>query len=342
MSLVFEPGKIRNITLKNRLIRSATWENTGGEEGRIDDQTYRIYREAAHGGAGAVITGFTSVSMHDDYFEGMMRLCDDGLIPRYRKLTDIIHSGDCTAICQLALGAFYRGDSGWFLQTEPDNMTQEEIRLVISLFTDAAERAARAGFDGVQLHAAHFFFLSRFISPAVNHRTDLYGGSVENRTRILTEIIKRIRLTVPDFMVTVKINCSDFIKDGLNEDESLEICRILDRQGIDAIEVSGNGPSVTGIKAHVNEGYFVPSASRIAAAVSCPVIVCGGLRSLDTMEEVLESTPIRFISLSRPLIREPDLPKKMQQDPSAEAQCISCNRCYSQPCHRCFFNKEQF
>jgi len=216
-------------------------------------------------------------------------------------------------------------------------MTVNEIRLVIQQFVDAAIRAEKAGFDGVQIHAAHFFFLSRFISPAVNHRADEYGGSTENRSRILIEIMEGIRKDAPSLHITVKINSSDFTYGGLDEKESLAICTLLDQAGIDSIEVSGNGTSVGGIKAHKNEGYFAPFAAKVAEEVSCPVIVVGGFRALDTMEAVLNQSRIELISLSRPLLREPNLPNKMNSDPSVVSKCVSCNACYSSPSHRCIF-----
>ena len=120
----------------------------------------------------------------------MMRLSDDALIPQYKKLTHIIHSQGIPVITQLALGAYYRPVGNSFEQVEPDDMTTEELHLVRDQFIDAALRAEKAGFDGVQIHVAHFFFLSRLVSPLVNHRTDEYGGSTENRTRLVTEIIK--------------------------------------------------------------------------------------------------------------------------------------------------------
>ena len=167
-------------------------------------------------------------------------------------------------------------------------MTEEEIRLVIRQFIDAAVRAEKAGFDGVQIHAAHFFFLSRFVSPAVNQRCDEYGGSVADRCRILLEILGGIRDAAPGLNVGAKVNSSDFVAGGIDEDGCVSICRLLDEAGIDAIEVSGNGTSVAGVRAHVSEGYFVPAAARVADAVSCPVIVVGGLRSRDVMEAVLD------------------------------------------------------
>lgn len=218
-------------------------------------------------------------------------------------------------------------------------MTVEEIKYVIQQFTDAAIRADKAGFDGVQIHAAHFFFLSRFISPAINHRIDEYGGSTENRARIILDIMNCIREAAPKLHITIKINSSDFTYGGIEETECLDICKILDQAGIDSIEISGNGTSVSGIKAHVSEGYFVPAAAKIAEAVNCPVIVVGGFRSLDVMEEVLNMTNIEFISLSRPLLREPDLPNKMKADSAVISKCISCNACYLSQAHKCIFRR---
>lgn len=339
MKQIFEPVKLNHMELKNRLVRSATWEGIANLDGSVTEEAYEIYEELAKGGVGAIITGFTSVSLHDYYFGGMMRLCDDALIPQYRKLTEIIHAEGIPAITQLALGGYYRETDGRYLRVEPDNMTTDEIRFVIRQFTEAAIRAEKAGFDGVQIHAAHFFFLSRFISPAVNHRSDEYGGSTENRARILLEIMDGIRKAAPGLHVTIKINCSDFTYGGLTEDECLSICRMLDEAGIDSIEISGNGTSVGGIKAHVNEGYFVPAAAKTAEAVNCPVIVVGGFRSADVMENVLNNTEIALISLSRPLLREPDLPCKMKSDPTVISKCVSCNACYSSQAHKCVFRK---
>lgn len=337
MKHIFEPVKMNHIEMKNRLVRSATWEGIANPDGSITEDAYEIYKELAKGGVGAIITGFTSVALHDYYFGGMMRLCNDTLIPQYQKLADIIHAEDCPAITQLALGAYYREAGGRYMQVEPDDMTQDEIRLVIQQFVDATVRAEKAGFDGVQIHAAHFFFLSRFISPAVNHRADEYGCSTENRSRILIEIMEGIRQAAPSLHITIKINSSDFTYGGLDEKESLAICQLLDHAGIDSIEVSGNGTSVGGIKAHKNEGYFAPFADKVAEKVSCPVIVVGGFRALDTMETVLNQSRIELISLSRPLLREPDLPDKMNSDPSVVSKCVSCNACYSSPSHRCIF-----
>lgn len=227
MKKIYEPVKMNHIELKNRLVRSATWEGIANPDGSVTSEAYEIYQELAKGGIGAIITGFTSVAFHDYYFGGMMRLCDDALIPQYKKLTDIIHAEGIPVITQLALGAYYREVKGRYIQVEQDDMTSDEIQYVIRQFIDAAIRADKAGFDGVQIHAAHFFFLSRFISPAVNHRTDEYSGSTENRARILLDIMSGIQEAAPRLHITIKINNSDFTYGGLEEPECLAICRQL-------------------------------------------------------------------------------------------------------------------
>ena len=361
MKNIFEPVNLNHLTLNNRLVRSATWEGVAAPDGGIPAEGYAIYGELAKGGVGAIITGFTSVAANDVYFGGMMRLSDDALIPQYKKLVDLIHREACPVIAQLALGAFYRPNGE---QAEPyddslreplhitvsnslrsqetviDEMTADEIETVIRWFVQAAARAKTAGFDGVQIHAAHFFFLSRFISPRVNHRRDEYGGTAENRARILLDILRGVRNAAPDLHITTKINSDDFTPGGLTEKESLAVCKLLADAGIDSIEVSGNGTSVSGVRPHVNEAYFAPFAARLAEEVSVPVILVGGLRSRTEMERVLRDTKIELLSLSRPLLREPDFPRKLERGESDASKCVSCNACYSSPLHRCIFRKE--
>lgn len=326
MKKIFENAMLGNLNLKNRLIRSATWENLAKIDGSIDEKTYKIYSKLAEGGVGAIISGFASVMSEDFYFGGMMRLSEDFLIPQYKKLTDIVHEKNCKIISQLALGAFYKNS----VEISENDLTDADIKKIIEKFISAAIRAEKANFDGVQIHAAHFFFLSRFISPACNEN--------ENRTEILIKILRGIKKNT-NLHVTAKINCSDFVDGGIDFAESLRICKILAENGIDSIEVSGNGTSIAGIKAGVNEGYFSKFAAKLADEVKIPIICVGGWRSLAEMEKILRESKIEFLSLSRPLIREPDLPKKFLSGESKISKCISCNSCYRTPEHRCIFER---
>lgn len=337
---IFEPVVMRSLTAKNRLVRSATWEGIATPGGSMTEQGYGIYDELAAGGVGLIIGGFTSVADNDVYINGQMRLSNDSLVPQYRCLTDMVHAHGVPIVAQLALGAYYRGLSGGrLMQIEPDEMTENDIAVVVRLFAEAARRAQVAGFDGVQIHVAHFFFLSRFVSPAVNHRSDAYGGSTENRACLVVEIIDAVRSSAPGLHVTAKVNASDRTQGGLEPNEALELAKLYCVHGLDSIEVSANGTSIAGVRPHKGEAYFAPFAAQLAEVVDTPVMVVGGMRSLDVMQEVLDESKIELISLSRPLLCEPDLPRKLQEGATTESRCVSCNACYSSPAHRCIFRR---
>ena len=327
---LFDRVKLGNIELKNRLIRSATWEGLADASGHLPETLYDTYEELAKGGVGAIIPGFTSVADDDRYFGGMARLSNDGLIPEHQRLTEICHAENCPVIVQIALGEYGGG-------VEPDFMSADDIQQAISLFVNAAIRADKAGYDGVQIHAAHGFFLSRFISPAFNHLKDEYGGTPERRGRILAEIVLGIRAKAPRLHITMKINSRDFMRGGLTPEESMTVCRLCADAGIDSIEVSGNGTSVSGIKAGINEAYFAEFALALAETADVPVILVGGHRSVENMEKVLNAGTVDFLSLSRPLIREPDLPNRWMCGDRKPSECSSCNMCYRAPGHTCVF-----
>lgn len=341
MKSIFEPVTIKNLKLKNRMIRSATWEGLANADGSPPDEQVEMYKELAEGGVGAIIAGFTSVSSQDRYFGGMMRLSEDHLIPAYKQLTEQVKAHDCAFLTQIALGAYDReGSSGAIHRREIDELTEDDIGAIVDLFAQAAVRGQKAGFDGVQIHAAHGFFLSRCISPAHNHRTDQYGGTPEGRARILTDILAAVRTSTGDsFHISMKINCSDFILGGLTTEDSIAACRLMVSHGIDSIEVSGNGTSQPAIRPMENEAYFLKFAEELKAAVDTPVILVGGHRSVENMNRILNETPIELLSLSRPLIREPDLPNRWQRGDRSPATCISCNACYNTHAHKCIFNR---
>lgn len=321
MKNIFDATSINNLRLKNRLFRSATWEALADMNGHFDEELYHIYDELAAGGVGCIISGFTSVSDDDHYFGGMARLSNSALIREHKRLTDIVHKHDVPIIVQLALGEYRNKDI--------DALTDAEVDDIRELFVAAAQRAFEAGYDGVQIHAAHGFFLSRYISPAYNHRTN-------TPERLITEIAKTVRENNPELHLTMKINSNDFIRGGLDERVSMRIC-LACAQYLDSIEVSGNGTSVGGIRAGVNEAYFKNFALALADKVDVPVILVGGHRSLENMNDVLNEGNIEYLSLSRPIIREPDLIRRWQSGERSPSKCVSCNMCYSTPAHRCIF-----
>jgi 2,4-dienoyl-CoA reductase-like NADH-dependent reductase (Old Yellow Enzyme family) len=214
-------------------------------------------------------------------------------------------------------------------------MTVDEIEMLIDAYAQAARRAKQAGFDAVQLHAAHGYLISQFLSPLANRRTDEWGGDFENRVRFLSRVANAVREQVgPDFSVLIKLGIRDESDEGLTLDEGVEIVRRLPGMGIDAVEISG-GLAETGtfnivgdIGPGSNEAYFRPWAKAARCAAELPVILVGGMRSLGVMEDVLQSGDAQLISMCRPLICEPDLPHRLRDGVQPAAACVSKNRCW--------------
>jgi 2,4-dienoyl-CoA reductase-like NADH-dependent reductase (Old Yellow Enzyme family) len=216
-------------------------------------------------------------------------------------------------------------------------MTKEEIAETVIAFGDAAMRAKEAGFDGVQIHAAHGWLLSQFLSPFFNKRTDDYGGSLENRARIVLEVTKNIREAVGEnFAILVKINSDDFLPGGFNTDEMLKVSVMLEKAGVDAIEVSGGtiGALLTGnidgsfSPASKKDVYYTEASKKLKEKIKIPVMIVGGIRTFETADELIKTGVADYVSLCRPLIREPDLIKKWKSGNLKKSDCISDSACF--------------
>ena len=215
-------------------------------------------------------------------------------------------------------------------------MTAEDIRDVVKAYGAAANRAQTAGFDGVQIHAAHGYLLSQFLSPAFNQRNDTYGGDIRHRARAVVEVLQQIRHTVGrEYPVLVKMNCRDFIENGLVAEDSLEVGAMLASEGIDAIELSGGvlvggklSPSRMGIKSEEKEAYFQDDARAFKEKVGVPLILVGGNRSIQVAERLVNQGCADYISMSRPFIREPNLINRWKAGDLKPATCKSDNQCF--------------
>ena len=222
-------------------------------------------------------------------------------------------------------------------------MTVNEIFQTIEDFKNAAVRAKEAGFDGIQIHAAHGYLLSQFLSPFFNKRKDKYGGDLENRARLILEIFRAIRLAVgKKFTVIIKINSEDFIKEefmevGFTQSEMLQVAGMLESEGIDAIELSGSlslsvskflSFRVDRINSKEEEVYYRDAAKLYKEKITVPLILVGGIRSYEVAKELVEKDQADYISLCRPLIREPGLIKRWQMGNIERATCISCGKCF--------------
>ncbi|HEY6873006.1 MAG TPA: NADH:flavin oxidoreductase [Geobacteraceae bacterium] len=349
MRKVFDETRINGMPLANRLVRSATWEGMCDADGRPTPKLAVFYANLAKGGVGLIITGYTFIRPDGRQLPGQMGIHDAGFADEMRALTRAVH-GEGGRIClQLvhcggqtssrAIGGRPVAPSAVEAKQFPEvpaELAVAEIEALVRQFGEGAARARECGFDAVQFHAAHGYLISEFLSPLTNRRTDAYGGSRENRCRFLTEAYRSVRSAVgKDFPVMVKLNGSDNLEGGLDADDALFAARLLDEEGVDAIEVSGGTPASgeqttvrQGIERREQEAYNLPQAARIKNAVRCPVMVVGGFRSFELVEGVIRREEADYVALARPLIREPHLPLRWAEGDEAKARCISCNGCF--------------
>lgn len=352
MKKIFEECTLGNMTLKNRLVRSATFENGGADNGVITPLLKKVYEELAKGEVGLIITGMMGIGYNACVNSSMVKIYDDSFVTKFTEVTHAVHQLGGKIVVQLGHCGVKSNVIDWndkpFCPSEYGNakeITKDEIKMLLKNYGEAALKCKTAGADGVQIHAAHGYLISEFLSPYFNKRTDEYGGDIQNRAKFLFDIYNEIRSAVGEnYPVLIKINYSDLVENGLNGEECAWICMELEKRGLDAIEISsGIGVSTESAPTQPSqkkiEGFFADGALSIADKITIPVISVGGYRSLAVIEEKLNQGNISAISLCRPLIREPFLVKRWKKNSEEKALCVSCNMCFSMPQHGCSISK---
>ena len=384
MSILFSPIRIGNVELPNRFVCSATYEVMAEENGQVTDELVKRYERLAAGGVGLSITGMMFVHRSGRGYKHQMGIHSDSMIDGLSRMADAVHTEDGKIAFQLAhcgrqstkamagqtpLAPSSRGrDPMNFVK--PKAMTEDEIEMVISAFGEAAKRAVDAGADAIQLHGAHGYLISEFLSPYFNTRTDRWGGSDENRFRFAREILLEVKANVPEgYPVLIKLNAYDFTpKEGVTPDLTARYAGWLKELGIDAVEVScgavhysymnmcrGDVPTAELVSAlrwwekpvgklmigklegkyDLEEGYNLEPAKMVKESLGdTPLFLVGGMRTVSHMEAILGSQHADCISMSRPFIREPFLVKKIEKGEMDKVTCVSCNRCLAATVHQ--------
>jgi 2,4-dienoyl-CoA reductase-like NADH-dependent reductase (Old Yellow Enzyme family) len=347
---LFEPTILNGMTLANRFVRSATWEGLATAEGLATDGLAKLLAGLARGNVGLIITGHAYVSPEGQAAPGQLGICTDGHVPPLKEMVGKIHDAGGKIAVQLSHGGRYALKSPDVVRLGPSmlesrgkmqcrEMTVAEIHRLTGRFAEAGRRARAAEFDAVQIHAAHGYLLSEFLSPFFNKRTDDYGGPVRNRARFLLEVVDTIRREVGSaFPVLVKLNSQEFLGGGYTVEDMLEVASLLEKASVDAIEMSG-GNHVEGIfgeffparkgKAKGEEApYYLAEARRYKEKIRVPLMLVGGIRSYEWARRILSEAYADYISLSRALIREPGLIKRWKSGDTARSACISDNGCF--------------
>jgi len=337
--------------LQNRFVRSATYDGCA-DKGFVTERQMHFYTALAEGGVGFIITGITCVHNNGRISKYQNSISSDEFISGFKRLTSAVHDRGAKIAVQL----FHAGREAMFqrssdrvpfapsvLEKDPffkgeyREIKEDEIWEIIHAFGDGGKRAKEAGFDAVQIHGAHAYLLSQFLSPHTNRRKDEWGGVLKNRLRIHREIYWDIRRKVgEDYPILIKIGVKDGFPGGLEFAEGKQAAKYLAEWGLDALEISqglrGLNYEETEFRTKINaldrEAYFRNWCVQIKNQVEVPVMMVGGLRTFKLMEEVIQNKEADFISLSRPLIREPGIIKEWKKGDRHRAKCISCNECF--------------
>ena len=308
---LFDQTQFKYLKLKNRVFKAAMVDCGSWENGKLGENLLKRYDELSKNEIGTIITGTILVDSPPG-LEPMCRIDNDAYIEEYKKLTDMVHKNGANIIAQL------------HTLRELD-IPVEEIHRVADLFADAAIRAKKAGFDGIEVCANHHVSLSQFLSPMFNHRTDEYGGSDENRARFVIEIIKKIREKIGDeYIILLKLNSEDDDPNGITPDGFITACKMAEQAGVDMIEVTG----MKWKKNRENKLVYFDMGKTLADILKIPVLVTGGVKNLNVANNALNNSNIQYIGICRAFLSEPDILVKWKNCEDKKSQCVSCMNCY--------------
>ena len=320
-----DPILIRSLQLKNRLVMPPM-QSDRSLCGHVTDDLLAYYRARALGSEpGLIIAEHCCISETGRADSGQLSIAEDGCIAEHRQLTDTVHEAGSRIFIQLnhAGNAAEPFDDGELvsasdipalrktLQKKPRPLTEEEIRSLEACFVQAALRAVKAGYDGVEIHSAHGYLLDQFYSPLTNRRKDEYGaGSMENRLRFLLETVAAVREAVGEQIpVAVRLGGADYLPDGATEEDAVEACRMLEQAKVDLLDLSG-GMCGFVRQGHPEPGYFGTMTEKIKKQVSIPVMLTGGVTTVNAAEMLLQEGKADLIGVGRALFRDPGWRKK--------------------------------
>ncbi|HSX68385.1 NADH:flavin oxidoreductase/NADH oxidase family protein [Nocardioides sp.] len=338
VAVLSQPFALRDgIVIPNRLAKGALSESLARRDHTPGTRLKNLYRRWADNGLGLVITGNVMIDRRAIGEPGNVVVDDDRAFDDVVEWAQIIKAGGATALAQInhpgrqaprtltpqpvaPSAVALSGTAGMF--AEPRELTHDEILDIIRRFATTAGILVRAGFDGVQIHGAHGYLVSQFLSPLANLRTDEWGGTSEKRRRFVLEIARAIRAEIgPEAILAIKLNSADFQRGGFSEDESLEVVKALAAEGIDLLEISGgtySSAAMLGVDPSLKEStrrreaYFLDYAERVRAELpGLPLMLTGGFRSVESMNEAVVSGAVDLVGLGRPLAVEPDVPGQL-------------------------------
>lgn len=326
MKDIFEKTKLGNLNLNSRIIRTGLWQT----QDMLD--VYNKYETIAESGVGLIITELIAIYPKDKFSEYSFKSSYPQFIIEAKKLAEITHKYGVPILGQIELIKYNKGIN---LDVDINDMTLDDIRQIQVDIFNTAKKLKLAGFDGIQLALGNNFFLSKFINPYFNSRDDDYGGSTFNRMRLVSEIIKVMKENL-DFHINCKVNAFDGRKNGINKDESIKICKLLEKYGADSIQVTRPLSPLYFTHEVSNEKELVEFSEELIKNVNIPVILGGGFNNIAHMNELINRTNIEFLSMYRPFIAQEDFLKEWKEKGEGSSRCKMCNNCYRTKTSTCY------
>ncbi|MBN2041553.1 MAG: NADH:flavin oxidoreductase [Spirochaetes bacterium] len=342
MSKLFEPLFINKMEIKNRFVRSATVDNLGKDQ-IVSEAQLDFYRELAKGQVGLIVSSGLFPSLDGWAAPGQLGIHSDDMLPSLKKITDTVHNNGGKICAQLMHAGWFGNPGLCGFQTvgptamvNPANnlsvreLSSDEMEEKVNELISAGARAREAGFDAVQIHAAHGWLVSAILSPVTNKRQDKWGGSAENRASFVVKAVEGIRKEVgPDYPVLIKLGLKEYHPEGKSVEEGIRTAKMFIAAGLDAIEVSEGVEEIPfhHIRPDAASPYYLDECGEARKAISKPLILVGGMRYLPEIMNVVDSDTADAVSMCRPFINDQHIVRKFQEGATDKSSCISCNKC---------------
>ncbi len=332
MKDIFDECQFGDLKLNSRIVRTGLWESQNRQHGYLKPEVFLRYERLVKNQVGLIITELISLYPHDKFSDYSHSINYPLFMKDFKMLTEIAHETDVPIFAQIA---FANCNVNGKQMIGVNDLTLEDIRQIQSDYLIAARKISFAGFDGIQLNIGNNYFLSKVIDPSENKRSDNYGGSVFNRLRMVIELIQAIKKTT-----TLHINCR-FNINPQDEDETLEIAALLEKYGVDSLQVTKPSSPQFFKKESPDKNILFDLTDKISKHVDIPVILGGGLSNMSDINDLINKTDIDYVSMQRPFVYNPTFLSDWKKNGEGESGCTTCNNCYWKKTSTCHMIAEE-
>ena len=335
MKDLFDFCEFGDLKLNSRIIRTGLWESEREKSGNMTPEIYNRYENIAASGVGLIITELYSLYPRDVFSKYSNTVNYTHFAREARDLADLVHIYDVPIFAQLGFVQFNKKANQ---NVKVEDITLEDIRKIQTDMIIACEKFDYAGFDGVQIALGNYYFLTRFINPNFNTRSDDYGGSTFNRLRIVLEIIKVIKQNT-DLHINCRLNAFDNTTTGMTLSETIEVAKLLEKIGADSFQITRPRSPQFFTLENKAENPLLKATEEIIKNVNVPVILGGGVNSQNQINNILNTTNIDFVSMQRPFVYDPSFLVDWQIEGNGVSNCKTCNNCYWKKTSTCHINR---